>query len=322
MKAEEVDLTIDSLMPLPEKILKEGDLLTDVEIYLMYHGRPVLYKRKGVPVTKNFLLESAELLKNLYIKRDDTRIIVEGIHHKLLELYKKEPDLEVLREVFGEMGNLMDTVLALPNKENLDVVKRFTGELAGYMENNPDSAYLVAFTLKKDFTTSLHISNVGALVSGFALHLGYKGEDYKKLVISAFMHDVGKVKVPDEILKKPGKLTDEEYRIMKMHPTWGADILKSTGNIEHVPVALFHHECMDGSGYPSGLTGDRIPDEAKIVQICDIYEALTGIRPYRKPMDPYEALNLVRDQFLKKKKIDKDLYADFVIFLYRNRTED
>lgn len=178
----------------------------------------------------------------------------------------------------------------------------------------------MAFTLKKDFSTALHTSNVGALVSGFALHQGFQGDEYKRLVIAAFMHDIGKVKVSDSILKKPGKLTDEEFEIMKKHPVWGAQMLKQYDMDQYVTVALCHHEYIDGSGYPAGLKGDKIPDEAKLVQICDIYEALTGIRPYRNSMEPFDALTLLRDQFLKKGKIEKDLYVDFLTFLYKNRT--
>lgn len=79
---EEVEITLDQLMPVPEKVLKAGDLLTDVEIYLVHHGKPVLYKRKGIPVTKGFLLEASDFLNNLYIKKEDARIVLEGIHKK------------------------------------------------------------------------------------------------------------------------------------------------------------------------------------------------------------------------------------------------
>ncbi|ERI91492.1 HD domain protein [Clostridiales bacterium oral taxon 876 str. F0540] len=111
------------------------------------------------------------------------------------------------------------------------------------------------------------------------------------LFYSALFHDIGKINVPDEILKKPGKLTNEEFEYIKKHPADGADIIKNTFLREAVPGILQHQERLDGSGYPMGLKEEEICLEAKIIAVVDTYDAMTSDRPYRKGMDPKAAIN-------------------------------
>jgi HD-GYP domain-containing protein (c-di-GMP phosphodiesterase class II) len=99
------------------------------------------------------------------------------------------------------------------------------------------------------------------------------------------MHDIGKITIPDHILKKPGKLTDEEWTIMKSHTTNGYQILRSADQYSRLAdYALTHHERYDGKGYPQGLKGEDIPLYSRIIAICDAYEAMTADRPYRKAL--------------------------------------
>ena len=102
----------------------------------------------------------------------------------------------------------------------------------------------------------------------------------------ALLHDIGKIGIPDAILNKPGKLTDEEYEIMKTHVIRGGEILKDFTMIDNVNVgALYHHEKYDGSGYCHGLKGEQIPLDARIIGIADAFDAMTANRVYRKQMD-------------------------------------
>ena len=309
---------VSMLVPLPVDMLKQIDF-TEIAIYLVHGNRPVLYKNRGVPLTDEFLTDLYERLQSFYILRSDTKIVVSEIGKRLQEAFSKPAYLSNVKEIFDQITNLVDMVLTTPSKENLNFVRQFTSDLAEYVEENSNAAYLVAFTVKKDFVTAVHMSNVGALVSGFAYHLGLRGGEYKRLVVAAFLHDMGKTRVPEDILKKPGKLSLREFEVMKKHTVWGAKLLRENGMDEYADVAMYHHEYLDGSGYPEGLKGEKIPFEARIVQICDVYEALTGIRPYRDSMIPFDALRLLRDEFVLKGKIGKDLYSDFLIFLYRNR---
>ena len=128
-----------------------------------------------------------------------------------------------------------------------------------------------------------------------AVKLGYNERELLEIGIGALLHDVGKMAVPLEILNKPGKLTKEEFEVIKTHPKVGYDMLKDLPNISLLTAhcALQHHERINGSGYPYGLKGDEIHEYAQIIGIADVFDAVTSHRSYRKPMLPHEALELL-----------------------------
>jgi HD-GYP domain-containing protein (c-di-GMP phosphodiesterase class II) len=139
---------------------------------------------------------------------------------------------------------------------------------------------------EKDMYTHDH----GMRLKKFALRIGEKlrlskGE-LSDLSFAAGFHDLGKINVPDEVLNKPGKLTNEEFDCIKKHPADGEAIIKNTFLKESALAILQHHERLDGSGYPNKLKGDEICLEAKIIAVVDTYDAMTSDRPYRKGMDP------------------------------------
>jgi putative two-component system response regulator len=118
-----------------------------------------------------------------------------------------------------------------------------------------------------------------------ALAAGLSEEHAEKILYATPMHDVGKIGIPDDILLKPGRLTQEEMEIMKTHTLIGADIIGENGSeilkLAH-QVALYHHEKWDGTGYPTGLKGEEIPIESRIAAICDVFDAVTSPRPYKE----------------------------------------
>ncbi len=129
---------------------------------------------------------------------------------------------------------------------------------------------------------------------GERLQLGEK--PCEQLYLSGLLHDLGKIGVPDEVLHKPGKLTDEEFQIIKKHPRIGYEILKHLPQLQHVlPGVLHHHESLDGSGYPDGLRGNAIPLFARILAVADSYDAMTSARPYRAGMNVNKALGILAD---------------------------
>ena len=120
-------------------------------------------------------------------------------------------------------------------------------------------------------------------------------EDLEKLRISALLHDVGKIGIDDAILKKPSKLTDEEYEIMKRHPQEGYKIMKNIPAMkDFLPGMYMHHEMVNGKGYPQGLNDADIPLQAKIVSVADTFDAMTIDRPYQKGMDLPEAIERIK----------------------------
>ena len=146
-------------------------------------------------------------------------------------------------------------------------------------------------------TTYMHCMNVGMIASLIGKWLGWKEEDIKTLNACGMFHDIGKLLIPKEILDKPGRLTLSEYEIMKSHTIRGYQLIKEWELNEHiVNSALMHHERCNGSGYPFGITGDKIDEYAKIIAIADVYEAMTANRAYRGPICPFDVVAQFEDK--------------------------
>jgi len=149
----------------------------------------------------------------------------------------------------------------------------------------------------KDEDTGDHIIRIGEYASFIARHLGRDAQYIETIGYAAPMHDVGKIGIPDKILLKPGKLTSDEFNIIKGHPEIGARLLsKSRSRILQMAeeIALTHHEKVNGTGYPRGLSGEKIPLAGRIVAIADTFDALTSKRPYKEPYPPEMVLDIIR----------------------------
>lgn len=137
----------------------------------------------------------------------------------------------------------------------------------------------------KDTYTNGHSNRVAEYSREIAKRAGYQGKRLEDVYMMGLLHDVGKIGVPDAVINKPAKLTDEEYDIIKNHPVLGARIL---GKIKEMPAlangARWHHERYDGKGYPDGLSGADIPEEARIIAVADAYDAMSSHRSYRDPL--------------------------------------
>ncbi|MBQ8923696.1 MAG: HD-GYP domain-containing protein [Lachnospiraceae bacterium] len=168
--------------------------------------------------------------------------------------------------------------------------------------NSPLGILAMISTLKNyDDSTFHHSLNVSLICNIFAGWLGLDEKQTELVTACGLFHDIGKLLIPQEIIQKPGKLTDEEFQIIKTHPKKGYDLLKSKNVDPHIQMAaLMHHEKCDGSGYPLGFKGDKIDWCAKIVTIADIYEAMTAKRVYRGPLSPFTVISIFEEDGLKK----------------------
>lgn len=147
--------------------------------------------------------------------------------------------------------------------------------------------YLARAAEYKDHETAEHIVRTGYFAALIARALGMSDEEARLMLLAAPMHDIGKIGVPDAILKKHGRLTEEERLVMRNHPEYGARILDGCDAPAlriAAEIALCHHERFDGGGYPQGLSGDAIPICARIVSVADAFDAMALNRPYRRPM--------------------------------------
>jgi cyclic di-GMP phosphodiesterase len=168
--------------------------------------------------------------------------------------------------------------------------------LKTYMDEQAKS---VVFSLARSVDSKHNMKNghsdrLVAYAEQLGESLGFREEDLQELRIASWLHDIGKIGVPESILLKPGPLDAEERRIMQEHPVIGEKICAPLKSLRRIlPVIRHHHEKMDGSGYPDGLRGEAIPLKARILQIADIYDALTTDRPYRGALPPEEALQIL-----------------------------
>jgi putative nucleotidyltransferase with HDIG domain len=171
-------------------------------------------------------------------------------------------------------------------------------------------ASLVATLDERDGYTAQHSREMVAGAGALGRAIGMDQAEVAELEVAALLHDIGKVRVPDSILNKPGPLNAEEHAVMAGHPVWGAEMLTRVPGLEVVAaIVRFHHERWDGAGYPDSLSGRRIPLASRIISVCDSHNAMTSDRPYRRAMSGGDALAELRTgagwQF------DPDVVAEF-----------
>jgi len=170
-----------------------------------------------------------------------------------------------------------------------------------------------------DEVTYLHSLAVSALMIAFGRNLGLDEDDVRLLGIGGLVHDLGKMTLPSAILMKAGKLTAEEMGIMRTHTQRGYQVLSKidTTPQEVLDISLFHHEKFDGTGYPRRLVGAQIPFFARIAAICDVYDALTTIRPYKRALSQREAIDLM---MASEGQFDRELLSAFLSKMIINGT--
>jgi putative two-component system response regulator len=148
----------------------------------------------------------------------------------------------------------------------------------------------------RDPYTAGHLERVRKLALSLAFALNWKQEDVAVLEFGAVLHDIGKIIVPSQVLKKTGPLSEDEWKLMRQHPDVGAKMLEGVDHLRAaVPYVLYHHEWWNGSGYPQGLKGDKIPREGRLLAIVDAFDAMTTNRPYHASMSALEAMEEIRN---------------------------
>lgn len=182
----------------------------------------------------------------------------------------------------ARMGNAVDT----------SQVTHLVEEISDSVMRNPGALISLARLKTADDYSYMHSVAVCALMVALSREIHLDEESTRSAGMAGLLHDLGKAMIPLCILNKPGKLTDEEFAIVRNHPTDGHKILKKSKMEDHavLDACLHHHEKMDGSGYPDRLPGDQISLIAKMAAICDVYDAITSNRPYKSGWDPAESL--------------------------------
>ena len=210
---------------------------------------------------------------------------------------------EAVASMFQEarMGKALDANDALPLVE----------EISSSVFRNPGALISIARLKNKDEYTYMHSVAVCALMVALARQMGQDDDQAREAGLAGLVHDVGKMMIPDAVLNKPGKLTDEEFALVKRHPEEGHKLLLEGQNIVEstLDVCLHHHEKMDGTGYPHRLPAEKISVFARMGAVCDVYDAVTSNRPYKSGWDPAESLKRMAEW---KGHFDERIFQAFV----------
>lgn len=221
---------------------------------------------------------------------------------------------EAVKSMFREarMGNALD----------LQEVGSLVEEINQSMVRNSDALLSLIRLKNLDEYTYLHSVAVCMLMVALGRQLGIKGDTLKQAGIAGLLHDVGKIIIPNEVLNKPGHLTDEEFKVVRSHPQKGWEILKASYDVSELvlDVCLHHHERVDGRGYPHQLAGADISFFARMGAVCDVYDAITSNRCYRKGWDPAKAISKMAAW--RDVQFDENIFHAFVktVGIYPNGT--
>lgn len=237
------------------------------------------------------------------------------------------PSIDIMRsldiQAFFEKGARFDDLVLLIEsgykyvsqmnkiKQMGSTIENFGIELATVLKNTVGA---------KDNYTKEHSDRVALYCEKFGVYLKLDDDTQKTLVLAADFHDVGKIGISDSVLLKEGRLTDEEYAHIKLHPVIGENILSQSETFKDaLPIIKHHHERIDGNGYPDKLKGNEIPELARLLAICDTFDAITSVRVYRNSMSIEDAMKEI--DRVKGTQLDEKLAQKFLEFVRENIDE-
>jgi HD-GYP domain-containing protein (c-di-GMP phosphodiesterase class II) len=187
-------------------------------------------------------------------------------------------------------------------------VRHAVSSMMASILRNPDAFFWLTRLKNKDDYAYTHCVDACGLAVAFGRHLGFSKPELEDLAVGTLLFDIGKLQLPDGLLKKPGRLTDTEYRLIRRHVQFGAQMVRDMkgSNKEIVSIVLHHHERHNGSGYPRGILGNRIPVNGRIAALVDCYDAITSERAYSSAISSYDAVQMIYEWR------DKDFQVDMV----------
>jgi len=297
------------------------EALGDFTVYLWQGGDFVLYTKSG----QKFTLKHRQVLhkndvKEVFIQSSDRPQYEQYIERNLGNILLDESlDIEVRSKVFYEASAVVMQEVFDHKLPSTLRAKHFN-RISEIVENSikflaaDSSLSAVAPFISHDYKTYSHCMHVFIFSVAVFQTYDMDDKDVFECGLGALLHDVGKAKIPHSILNKRGSLTQSEREVIKEHPVHGISMcshLPMTQNT--INCILFHHEKLDGTGYPAGLKSDNIPMPVRIISMSDVYDALTTERPYAEAMDPYAALTLMRHDM--RDGLDMEVFKRFVAVL-------
>lgn len=275
-----------------------------------------LYNKYGNLISKRGKLLSKELIAEIKTNVSEKVIYIEKFKHKQ-KILKNERNPEAINNNFRRITNLIrysfDNLCINPNSDEL--VNNLKIVVKDIKENIKLNIHVLTHLTEIDEVDDYlyrHSVNVSVISHFIGQWINLSEEDLDKLIMAGLLHDIGKLKIPDEILHKPSTLTNEEFEVVKQHSAFSYSYLEDIGfnDLHILDAVIHHHEKEDGMGYPMGLKGEDIPLFSKIIAIADIFDAMTSNRVYRKKELPFVVLEMLLNNNFGK--LDTKLVMLFV----------
>lgn len=297
----------------------EVDSIFQFDLFIRRDNKLTLFRSKDVPFSQaEFNTLKKYKLNVLYIKASDHDKYQDYLEQNLPGLIgdEKVPGQKKAEVIYEASKVLIKKVLADPTRaEYIKRSKDIVQNIVEYILKGRDAFLNLMQITSFNYYTYTHCVNVCTFSIALARRMRILNRmELGELGLGALLHDVGKVKVPKEIIEKQGKLNEEEFRLIKKHPEYGEEILKQTKVLTRnsfYPV-IQHHERLDGSGYPHDLRESQIHQYSKIVAIADVFDALTTDRCYKKAIDTYPALKALHES---PQKFDKKMLTEFTLLM-------
>ncbi|MEA3352905.1 MAG: HD domain-containing protein [Campylobacterota bacterium] len=258
------------------------------------------------------------VVSDFFIKSDDLEVYHDYIQKHIEDLiYNDNIPVDAKASLLKEMtsSTMNDLFEKEESPENLLKVDSIVDNTIKFILSEEKAVCSILKVSSYDYYTYTHSIDVAVYCIGFGTYLNLNKADISVLGKAAMLHDLGKKKIDNKIIKKKGRLTKEEFEIIKTHPTLSADILKSLGEKdERLLIAIEqHHEKCNGKGYPYGLKDDQISELAKIISICDVFNALNTKRSYKNRLSTYDAFKIMCEDM--KNDLSKTHLQKFIQFM-------
>ncbi|AKL94514.1 response regulator RpfG [Clostridium aceticum] len=284
-------------------LLKDFEDLENVGRVIKYHhlhwkrGKGKYYEKEEVPIESHIV----HLADRISVAIDQEKEII-GQVNKINTIIEKNSDTMFhpeLVKIFQRIKSKESFWLDVVSPSIDDRLRKMWAECNLQLDLEKLLQITKVFARITDFRsrfTSIHSSGVAAVAKALAKELQWSEADCKKIEIAGYLHDLGKLAIPNEILMKPDRLTDEEYNIIKSHAYYSYHLLDEIDGLQDINTyASYHHERLDGNGYPFHIIGDALEEGARIMAVADVFTAITEDRPYRKGMSCEKTLDVLAD---------------------------
>ncbi len=292
-------------------IVKDNIFEFDIYFYLKDEGLVKLIKEKNSTLSSHDVITIREK-KDIYVGKSDKHIY-EKYYQEYLALIAKDIKTKKMIEIYSKAAHAIEEIYNNPetlggNEKSKEVVN----DLVSTILDDDFTVTSLMSIATHDYYTHTHSLNVAIYALSLGAFLKLDIASLKRLGHAGFLHDLGKKSIDLKIINKNGSLSKEEFDIVKTHSELGYIFALKMGvnNKQTLDAIRYHHEKIDGSGYPFGLKGEEIPFFARVISICDVFDALTSMRSYKKALNTYDALFLIKTEM--KHHLDMDLLKSMI----------